>query len=89
MFIGKLNDKIAAIEWQAVRSDNEKAPKFKESGDPFRGERLVIAWSELAPAGLELQIRIPEGLWLDSIVLHFGANPSPFAFRFSRRIRND
>ncbi len=77
MFIGKLNDKIAALEWQAVRSDNGNAPKFKESGDPFSGERLAIAWSELAPSGLDLQIRIPEGLWLDSIVLHFGAKSEP------------
>lgn len=77
MYIGKLNDKITALEWLAVRSDNGKPPKIKEAGDPFRGERLAIDWSELVPSGLDLQIHIPDGLWLDSIVLRFGAKSEP------------
>ena len=77
MYIGKWNDKITAGDWQAVRSDNGKTPKCRTAGDPFRGEVLAISWSELVPAGLDLRIQIPDGVWLNTVVLRFAAKSEP------------
>ena len=79
MYIGKLNNKITSHEWSVARSDNGKAPALKESGDPLCGNTLSIKWNELAPAALDLHIRIPRGLWIDTAVLRFGARSQPLS----------
>ena len=76
MYIGKLNDRLTAIEWQVTGSQGG-AVRCKEEGDPFVGERLSVSWSELAPAGLELQFRISGDVWLNNIVVRFGAKSEP------------
>ena len=75
MYIGKLNDRYAPIAWRAAQSSSGKPIRYKEAGDPFRGERLTVDWSELVPFGLELTFRIPEGVWLNATVLEQIAFP--------------
>ena len=37
MYIGKLNDRLPAIEWRATNASGADI-LYREEGDPFRGE---------------------------------------------------
>lgn len=76
MYIGKLNDRLPIIEWQASTTRGDEV-SFKEAGDPFRGERMAVRWNDLAPAGLELSFRVVGDVYLNNIVLRFGARSEP------------
>lgn len=76
MYIGKLNDRISTVSWQ-VRTTRGADVSLKEAGDPFRGERMAVRWSDLAPVGLELCFRLPEGFLYNNVVVHFGAKSDP------------
>jgi hypothetical protein len=76
MYIGKLNDLLPAVTWQ-LRTTRGGTVPCKEAGDPFRGERMSVRWSDLAPVGLELRFRIEGNFYLNEIVLRFGAKSEP------------
>lgn len=76
MYIGILNDRLTAIEWQAMKSQGGGV-RMKDAGDPFCGERFSVAWLDLAPSALELSFRISGDVWLNNIVLRFGEKSAP------------
>ena len=79
MYIGSIHDQYAPIMWRTIRSDSGVPVRCREAGDPFAGERLAVAWDELAPFGLDLVIRVPDEILLESVVLHFAAKSEPIA----------
>ena len=77
MYIGILNQKLAAIEWQAIRARDGGTPRPTADGDPFAGERYAVPWLELAPSGLELHVRVTGNILLNCVVLRFAAKSEP------------
>ena len=77
MYIGSIHDKYAPIAWRAIGSGNGVPVRCREAGDPLIGERLAVDWNELAPFGLDLVIRIPDGILLETVLLRFGAKSEP------------
>ena len=76
MYIGMLNDKLHAIRTQITTTRGSEVP-LKEAGDPFRGERLWVSWSALAPAGLALTFRLDGRILLNQIVLRLADKSEP------------
>ena len=76
MYIGRLNDRLSAIEWRLTNSQGGEV-QLKEAGDPFHGERLSVDWKDLVPSGLNLQVCITGNIWLNRIALRFGAKSEP------------
>ena len=78
MYIGKLNDRLPAIEWRATNAAGADI-LYREEGDPFRGERFSVSWRELVPAGLIFTFRFTGNVLLNQIVLRFGAKSAPLS----------
>ncbi len=76
MYIGNLNGRLTSLEWRVERTGGG-AVRLKRSGDPFLGEKLAVAWQELAPAGLDLHFQYSGNVWLNRIVLRFGSRCAP------------
>lgn len=77
MWIGKLNDKFSALDWQMCKSGCGKSVAAKVAGDPFRGETLCVDWNELTPSALELQVHAKGDLWVNTVLLRFGVRSEP------------
>ncbi len=72
MYIGKLNDKMPVRSVELVGEGG----KILTGGNPFTGESLRLFWRDITPSGLTMGITFTEGIWLDSMVLHFpGVTP--------------
>ena len=85
MITCKWNEKIDAHAWRVGFSDCTREAVLKESGNPFRGEALTMAWETVRDGEVELVVALPEKAFLDCVTIRTSEQT---ALRYVRLLAN-
>lgn len=77
MYIGKLNQIDAGINYQIYKKDTQEIPKIKVDGNPLRGEQVFVSWKELLETGVDIRVSMSKQYLINEVVLHLGEKASP------------